>query len=218
MKIAFFGDSVTEGCFEIIRINGKLEVLRDYANCYRTYLEQKLTKTFPEKGLEFCNFGLSGRDTTEAVKVLSDLEEAKPDIVIMCFGLNDFNNRNVELFKTNLTTIYERLLSCGCKVIFMTHNMANEYVRFDMHEELREFAESCARCQQEGVVDAYVEAEKEVAAKFNVPVIDAYKTWKELNHYGIDTTSLLCNGINHPNRKMHMLFADMLYACIEKMI
>ena len=57
---------------------------------------------------------------------------------------------------------------------------------------------------------------EEIAAKYNVPVIDVYAKWKELESYGIDTSLLLCNYINHPTRKMHYLFANMICSFLEE--
>ena len=216
MKIAFFGDSVTEGCFEITRINGQLEVIRDYPNCFRTIVENKLRHDYPNKEFEFFNFGLSGRDTSGAVEVVPEIISKDVDLVIMCFGLNDFANQNVELFKSNLSSIYERFIARNIKVVFMTHNMVNKYVNNEEPIELKEFASTCASLQNNGGVDLFVEAEKEIAAKYNVPVIDVYAKWKELESYGIDTSLLLCNYINHPTRKMHYLFANMICSFLEE--
>ena len=179
MKIAFFGDSVTEGCFEIIRINGQLEVIRDYPNCFRTLVENKLRQFYPNKEFEFFNFGFSGRDTSGAVEVVPEIISKNVDLVIMCFGLNDFANQNVELFKSNLSSIYERFIARNIKVVFMTHNMVNKYVNNEEPIELKEFASTCASLQNNGGVDLFVEAEKEIAAKYNVPVIDVYAKWKD---------------------------------------
>ena len=48
----------------------------------------------------------------------------------------------------------------------------------------------------------------------NVVLVDAYDRWCKLHATGVDTTELLVNHVNHPNRQMHQLFADALY---EKM-
>lgn len=211
MKIAFFGDSVTEGCFEIIRINGELQVIRDYPNCFRTLVEKRIREAYPNSGFEFYNFGLSGRDTNEALKVVPVIIEKKVDLVIMCFGLNDFASENVSRFKDNLDSMFKSFASNNIKIVFMTHNMVNKYVNHDEAPELMEFASQCAKLQNNGGVDLFVDAEREVSNKNNVPVIDVYSKWKELERLGIDTTSLLCNHINHPIRKMHLLYSDMIF-------
>ena len=46
-----------------------------------------------------------------------------------------------------------------------------------------------------------------VCREKNVPVCDCYALWKRLAACGVDTTALLCNRINHPDREMHKMFA-----------
>ncbi len=43
-----------------------------------------------------------------------------------------------------------------------------------------------------------------------VKIADAYAEWKRLAECE-DTTALLANGINHPTREMHELFADVIF-------
>ncbi len=40
-----------------------------------------------------------------------------------------------------------------------------------------------------------------------VPICDIYEKWKTLADLGVDTTSLLANGINHPKPQMNALLA-----------
>lgn len=217
MKIAFFGDSVTEGCFEIIRIDGKPEVLRDYPNCYRVKLAEKIKENYPNRDFEFLNFAYSGRNTNDAIEILLDLIKAKPDLVIMCFGLNDISG-GIDLFENNLNFIFKNLKKESINVIFMTHNMFNKYVNNEEVEELIDMAKNCAELQNNGTVDKFVEVERKTAQKYGYEVADAYSKWKEFESYGIDTSLLLCNYINHPTRKMHNLFVDLLFEKIKKII
>ena len=58
--------------------------------------------------------------------------------------------------------------------------------------------------------DAYMDAAREDCTRLGVTVCDAYARWKKLQQAGVDTTTLLSNRINHPDRQMHALFADCL--------
>ena len=49
-----------------------------------------------------------------------------------------------------------------------------------------------------------------VAKKYDVPVCDVYSKWKKLHDHGVDTDLLLAEGVNHPIREMHELFASSL--------
>ena len=54
---------------------------------------------------------------------------------------------------------------------------------------------------------------KKLALKMGVKVCDCYGKWKLMSETQ-DTTKLLANGINHPTKEMHKLFADMLFETI----
>ena len=79
-------------------------------------------------------------------------------------------------------------------------------------------AEDCAACQNSGDMDKVMAAGIAAAEAKGITVCDAYGVWKKLEEYGIDTTALLSNKLNHPSRKMHKLFADMLYPILAKEI
>ena len=52
-----------------------------------------------------------------------------------------------------------------------------------------------------------MDAAREVAKKYNVPVCDCYAKWKTMHAAGVNVTELLANKINHPTREMNWLFA-----------
>ena len=70
-----------------------------------------------------------------------------------------------------------------------------------------EIAEKVASRQNAGVLDQYLDAAKALCREKGVPVCDCYGKWKQLSAGGVDTTALLANGINHPTRQLHWLFA-----------
>lgn len=217
MRIGFFGDSVTEGCFEILNINGETEILRDKSACYATRLEKKLRERYPNVDFEFFNAGISGNSTSDGLnRIQTEVIDKKPDLVITCFGLNDVYYRDAEVFSSRLAKIFELLKGKGITTVYMTPNMLNKYLSPEVNEKVVNTAIDCADCQNSGVLDAYVQKALEKAKGFGVYVVDAYSEWKKLDYYGVDTTLLLCNRINHPSRKMHALFADKLFECIEE--
>ena len=68
--------------------------------------------------------------------------------------------------------------------------------------------------QNNGLMDKYMETAKEVARKYDVPVCDVYSKWKKIYSHGVDIDMLLAEGINHPIREMHELFAESLFEII----
>jgi hypothetical protein len=63
------------------------------------------------------------------------------------------------------------------------------------------------KCQNEGFLDMYLDAAKDICKRRGIPVCDCYEKWKLLMHNGVDVTELLSNKMNHPTREMNWLFA-----------
>ena len=204
MTIVFFGDSVTEGSFEI----GKpIEPQQVY--------HKKLEDMWENSDITIINAGVGGNNSAMGYdRIDSDVIACNPDIVVVCFGLNDApaGLDGLASYGESLQNIFDKLK--GIKTIFMTPNMLNTYVHNGTNAEYLEFADKTARIQNEGVMDKYMQIAIEIANKNNIAVCDCYKEWKKLQNYGIDTTVLLSNYINHPTRAMHQLFADMLKAML----
>ena len=219
MKIVFIGDSVTEGCFELTNRPGGFDVIYDRGNCYVSYLEERLTKAYPEKNIEVINAGISGNTTEQGLERLDrDVLSHNPDIVVICYGLNNGCSRNPHGFAETLTAIFDKLNAQKIPGVFMTPNMYNTYTHSEVLDCLIGMAEDCAACQNSGDMDAVMAAGIAAAKQSGIAVCDAYGAWKKLAEYGIDTTALLANKLNHPSRKMHKLFADMLYPILAEEI
>ncbi len=217
MKIVFFGDSVTEGYFDILKIKGEWITLFDQPSGYASLLSERLKAAHPDLHLEFINSGIAGEGTVEAIgRFERDVLAHDPDLVIMCFELNDIAFRDGARYEKNLRVMYDQLKARGITTVLMSSNMVNKYVAVDTPDYLVNMAKDCADCQNSGVLDTYTEIVSRLAKEYGFYFVDAYAVWKKLDSYGIDTTALLCNHINHPSRKMHNLFADMLFDAIER--
>ena len=93
----------------------------------------------------------------------------------------------------------------------MTPNMMCTKVSHTVDRELfRNVAAAIAGLQNAGVLDKYVAAAVETAKANGVRICDCYAKWKRMNECGVDTTELLANKINHPDRNMNGLFAAAL--------
>ena len=84
----------------------------------------------------------------------------------------------------------------------------------DTPAQWKEYAAVTAKYQNEGRMDEYIISAVSAAREMDITVCDCYSEWKKLYQNGVDTTQLLINRINHPNREMHQLFADMLFDLI----
>lgn len=213
---AFLGDSVTHGVFEIYKgHNVQIDVKYDFTSVYHSVLGKMLAGIYPAAPLNIINAGVSGGNAPQGFKRIDrDVLAYSPSLVVVCFGLNDVHNGldKINAYANALRGILGRLKEHKLETIFLTPNMMNTYVSPQLSEKLFiEIAKKSAELQNDGTMDAYMDCAREICAEEKVPVCDCYKKWKMLNKAGVDTTALLCNHINHPNREMHNLFASSLF-------
>ena len=212
VTIAFLGDSVTQGCFEIYKTQtGGIETVFDKNSTYHGYLDRILTLLYPNVPVNVINAGISGGSAPHALERLErDVLRHQPDLTVVCFGLNDSGAGldGIGKYIDALTGIFEKLKATGSEVIFMTPNMMNTYVSVALSDsDMRSIAENTQKTQNNGVLEAYLEAAAALCEKYGVKVCDCYGKWKRLAANGVDTTNLLSNKINHPTREMNWLFA-----------
>lgn len=116
INIVIFGDSISHGA-----VNGYM----DYENVYWNLLRQRLNKLRDYMPVNMINASIGGT-TAKASLVRLDKQVLihNPDLVIVCFGLNDVNNA-LEDYIAALESIFQKCTDSGCDVIFMTPNMLN---------------------------------------------------------------------------------------------
>lgn len=204
INIVVFGDSVSHGA-----VNGYF----DYEKVYWNILKQKLHAFREYMPINFINVSIAGTCAKEAATRLeSQVIIHKPDLVIVCFGLNDVNG-SLEDYINPLKEIFTRLKQENIDVIFMTPNMLNTSVAEDTPPSIVDYAKHTAKLQTQGRMDEYIYSAKKLAEDMDITVCDCYSKWKELSKTQ-DITMLLANRINHPVSEMHNLFADSLYETI----
>ncbi len=204
INIVAFGDSVTHGAV------GAGEIF--YDTVYHERLKQKILEVRNYVPVNVINAGIGGIIAKDSLdRIDSQVLCHNPDLVIVCFGLNDVN-RPLDDYIDSLRTIFERC-SAVCDVIFLTPNMLNTYSADDTEEKYKNYSYTTAEIQNSGKMDNYMENAVKLANEMNIPVCDCYAKWKELSKTE-DTTMLLANRINHPTREMHELFAQSLFEMI----
>ena len=214
ITIVVFGDSVTHGALSGGEIN--------YDTVYWNLLRRKINAVRNYVPVNVINAAIGGTTAKESVaRMNTQVLKHEPDLIIVCFGLNDVNG-SLESFIDALKEIFARALSGGADVIYLSPNMLNTYVADDTEERYLAYAAKTAEMQNGGKMDLYISHACRLARKMGVAVCDCYAIWKEMSKTQ-DTTMMLCNRINHPAKEMHRLFADMLFdtifgddACVEK--
>lgn len=205
ITIVAFGDSVTHGAVGPGEIN--------YETVYWNRLRKKLNQLRDYVPVNVINAGIGGITAKESLERMEKQVFAHdPDLVIVCFGLNDVNFE-LEEYLSSLRMIFDRCNKTGTETIFMTPNMLNTYVAEDVEECFREYAHKTADMQNSGRMDQFMEEACSLAKSMEIKVCDCYAKWKELSRTQ-DTTMLLANRINHPTREMHELFANSLFEII----
>ena len=219
--IACLGDSVTHGCFEVfINRFGNIDTEYRPEKAYAARLQRKLRALAPTCAAGVMDCGISGDNARGGLERLErDVLSRDPDLVVVNFGLNDSMFPNVDsgvaMYERSMRGIFETILSHGSEAMLLTPNRMCSYVSHQvMDPQWRDIAADAARVQNDGVLDRYVDAARNVAKSLGVPVADAYERWNRLEKAGVDTTALLANAINHPKEEMHDLFADLILDAI----
>ncbi|MEE1239488.1 MAG: GDSL-type esterase/lipase family protein [Acutalibacteraceae bacterium] len=207
ITIVVLGDSVTHGAVTGDEIN--------YETVYWNRLKKKINNVRNYVPVNVINAGIGGTTARESLgRMERDVFSHNPDLVIVCYGLNDVNG-SLESYISSLKTIFEECNNRGIQAIFMTPNMLNTYVAEDTYEGVLDYAKKTAEMQNNGKMDNFMNAACQLANSMGVGVCDCYSQWKEMSKTQ-DTTMLLANRINHPTREMHELFADSLFRLIFK--
>lgn len=215
--MAFVGDSVTHGCFEVyIDHLGEIGIVYEPENAYPARLKKRLDRLYPAGAVSVLNCGVSGDGAYGGLKRLErDALCHRPDLVVLAFGLNDAMGQDVEAglhdYCQAMTQMISQTLKTGAECIVLTPNHMCGYVSSALKEDaLRAIALRAAEVQNEGILARYVQAARECARAQGIPVADAYALWDQMKQCGVDTTGLLSNHINHPTRDGHDVFVGVL--------
>ena len=216
VTIAFFGDSVTQGCFEVYcSASEKIETVFDKENAYHAHLQRIFATVYPSVPVNIINAGVSGDNAVHALqRIERDVIKFCPDLVVVCFGLNDSGQgaEGVKAYGNALAEIFKMLLMSGTEIVFMTPNMMNTDVSVHITDPyVKDVAKKKMIIQKQGILDMYIEEAKRVCSEYNIKVCDCYEKWKLLEKNGANITELLANKINHPTRAMNWLFAVSLF-------
>ena len=136
ITIVAFGDSITHGFFR-----GYV----DYDAAYPNLLRRRILEVRDYVPVNVINAGIGG---TTARASLSRMEKQVfthlPDLVIVCFGLNDVNGP-LESYLDSLREIFSECQLRDTDVIFMTPNMLNTRVAEDTPAQYVDYAAKTAQ-------------------------------------------------------------------------
>lgn len=209
VTIAFLGDSVTQGCFECYtKSETAVETVFDYKSAYSTRVRELLNILYPNVQVNIINSGISGDNAKNGLSRMErDIFAYSPDLAVVSYGLNDAacgGADGVATYAETVGKIFAALKEKGIEGIFLTQNFMCTHTSPHLKEDIfKRLAVSFAKVQNEGVLKAYYEAAKAAVAAQGGKICDIYAAWEKMNAYGVDTTELLANKLNHPLRELH---------------
>ena len=212
ITLAFLGDSVTQGCFELYPEEpGNLNVIYDADSVYHNQIKRIFSILYPSLPVNIINAGISGDSAVQGLARLErDVLSYKPDLTVVCYGLNDsgYGEERLKEYVDSLREIFIKTQKAESSVIFLTPNMIGTRVHQRINDaKIRRTAEFMCTEEKNILMDKYIDSAKQLCKEMNVPVCDCYALWKGMQSAGVDTTWLLSNDINHPIREMHFMFA-----------
>lgn len=218
ITIAFFGDSVTQGCFELYKTGEKsFQTEFRVEDGFHTKFRQILQMLYPSVPINMIHAGISGDSAPGGLlRVERDVCAFKPDLTVMCFGLNDCckGRSNLHAYEDAVRGIICKLKECGSEIIFLTPNLMADSVSDEITDAwTRSVCANMIR-ESDGALEDYVAAARQICSEEQVVVCDCFRYWKILKDNEVDTTRLLSNRINHPTEAMNWLFAMKLVETI----
>jgi lysophospholipase L1-like esterase len=206
--VCFFGDSNTAGW-------GNESI--QHREAYPTRVIAALHDLHPRCPFNGLNSGVAGDTLTQAMdRIDRDVLRYEPDLTVIAFALNDAMGGAAALpaYRDSLSRAIDRIRPRSAIVLLTPCMMATRptpIVPVQWQDAIGEFV----RVQTSGTLDIFVDAMRQAAREHDVLLADAYRTWQELAAAGVDTTSLLANGINHPFGAGHRFFAEAILRCLE---
>ena len=133
----------------------------------RPMLQDYLRGHGSHAGVRIINAGIGGNTSREGLARLEpDVLRYRPDITVVCFGLNDVHGGDAGLgaYQDCLREIFRALRRAGSMPVFMTPNMmcTGTTARYAACPPLREMQAHCCALQLNGQVDRYMQAARDV--------------------------------------------------------
>ena len=245
VTIAFFGDSVTQGCFE-----GDYDPA-DNLFTYRSRFCEMLREKYPAAKIDMINAGIAGNVSGQGLyRMQGDVLDHKPNLCVVCFGINDSSCyaitpltkalglakgfldsmkpntdakayellescKPLDAYRYAMTRILDSLQEKHIPVILLTPNRMSLKGAKDRKNPAWLLSHINARIVKKGQMDKIIRTARELAQERNIPVADGYARWIELEKQGVVTPETYVNGTNHPTRELHAELASVLMKTFE---
>lgn len=209
--IAFLGDSVTQGCFDIYVKDGKLETVVQPSYGYHEKVKRILNILYPEVPINIVNAGISGDCADGGLRRLErDVLSYNPDLVVVCYALNDVGKEKdgLDLYINSLREIFTKINESGAELIFLTPNLRTEKCDTPTGEPIIDkIWEEVAESERNGWLRIYLDSARELCKEMSVTVCDCNRLWQTFKENDVEINRLLSNKVNHPTKELYWLFA-----------
>lgn len=188
VSIVLLGDSISTGC----NASGWANVA-PHQPPYQDLLLQHLKATY-SPNITLTNLAVGGTSTPWGISRIPDVVAAKPDLVILAFGMNDSSGRSAAEYKSNIAEMINttRESSPETEFILVATMLGNSDWVTLKHELFPQYRNALAELVQPGVALA-----------------DMTSIWAEMLKRKKDA-DLTGNGVNHPNDFGHRVYAQVL--------
>ena len=157
------------------------------------------------------NVGIGGERTDQALKRLGRVLELRPDVVTIMYGTNDSyvdkgktaSRISRDQYRDNLVRLVSELLWRGITPVLMTEPRWADDAKpngVGEHPNVR--------------LEKYVEACREVAALWRVPLVDHFAGWSKAKKDGVTLREWTTDGC-HPNPAGHIVLARTMLPVLE---
>ena len=192
LKIALLGDSISTGC----NASGWAKVA-PHQPPYQDLLVLNLEKAYGSK-VSLENFAVGGTSTDWGVANIGKVVEAKPDLVILAFGMNDSSGRPAKDFQGNIQKMIAAVKKGRpeAEIILVATMLGNKDWVALKQDLFPQYRDALASLCEPGIALA-----------------DMTSVWIELLRHKQDW-DITGNGVNHPNDFGHRIYAQVLSALL----
>ena len=192
LKIALLGDSISTGC----NASGWAKVA-PHQPPYQDLLVLNLEAMYAAK-VTLENLAVGGTNTDWGVANIAKVTEAKPDLVILAFGMNDSAGRPAKDYGANIQKMIAAVKreQPEAEIILVATMLGNKDWVALKQELFPQYRDALSRLCEPGIALA-----------------DMTSIWTELLRHKQDW-DLSGNGVNHPNDFGHRIYAQVLSALL----
>lgn len=188
VSIVLLGDSISTGCNASGWADGA-PFQPAYQDLLKTHLESRYSTE-----VQLTNLAVGGTSTPWGITQIPKVVEAKPDLIILAFGMNDSSGRSPEEYGKNISVMIStaRKTCPDTEFILVASMLGNRDWTTLKHDVFPKYRDELERLCQPGIALA-----------------DMTSVWDEFLRRKKDH-DLTGNGVNHPNDFGHRVYAQIL--------